>query len=546
MGIKRLSIFQKNLLLTMVITSLFGVVLFCSSIYVLTNHLTKNIIQQATELGDTWIPLMGTENIERSLSDLKANSPHNIQLIDQLTLLTENNENVSQAYLFGANINKNNETIILPQPKKILDLGYKIGELQKQPIEWVNAAKKLLRTKQPTHTLTYSDALGTWVTTLHPVMNNKGEVIAILGIDIDASIVEDGKKSLIYLLAPLLLLFIGITMWFQYLGQYKLFKPLNQLLNGINQVSKGDFKSNIPVTRKDEIGLLTESFNTMVCEIRLLFDSLLETASSIQVQSAESPDTTETSLNNSLELAFKQLENINYYTSVLERIQHADKMNAISQLAAAVAHEVRNPCTTINGFLQFFLEEDWLPDSKRGLIEVMKQEVDYIEKIISEYIQFSNPHQLNSQNIDISEKINKLIELVAPVAHHKVVYNTIFEEPLHIKANEIEMTQVFLNVLQNAVEAMPSGGTLTIKGYRTDDYVTIEVSDTGSGMSKEELSRLGTPFYSTKSKGTGLGLMTVYHIIRKYQGEIKVKSTMGIGTVFTVKIPLETKQVNNP
>ncbi|MEB3100674.1 PAS domain-containing sensor histidine kinase [Ferviditalea candida] len=221
-----------------------------------------------------------------------------------------------------------------------------------------------------------------------------------------------------------------------------------------------------------------------------------------------------------------------------EILSKTDRLAALGQLAAGVAHEIRNPLTTLRGFIQIFLAKD---ASNKEYLDIMLSELDRINLIVSELLMLAKPQAANFQVKDLKVLVRNVITLLQTQAilHNVQMIAQFDEEPLCVKCEENHLKQVFINIIQNAVEAMSEGGDLAIEVKKHDDgNALIRFADQGCGIPEDRLSKLGEPFYSTKEKGFGLGLMVSYKIIKEHRGTIHVKSLMGQGTTFDVFLPV--------
>ncbi|WP_226658834.1 PAS domain-containing protein [Guptibacillus hwajinpoensis] len=219
-----------------------------------------------------------------------------------------------------------------------------------------------------------------------------------------------------------------------------------------------------------------------------------------------------------------------------ELLLRSEKLSAIGQLAAAVAHEVRNPLTSVKGFIQLY--KDRINDE---ILELMLSEMNRIESIINEFLSLARPQAVTYQKIDIMTLTRNVVSLMNPeLLLNKIDVRTAFHTPslmMHCEKNQI--TQVLMNVIKNGIEAMPDGGPLSITTCNSDTHLFIEIADKGVGIPKERLERLGEPFFSNKDTGTGLGLVVCYKIIHEHHGTIHFDSTVGAGTLVTITLPLE-------
>lgn len=213
-------------------------------------------------------------------------------------------------------------------------------------------------------------------------------------------------------------------------------------------------------------------------------------------------------------------------------------MNLISQLAASVAHEVRNPLTAVVGFLQLMKEDKDTTVKHQQYIDLTLQELQRAQSIINDYLSLAKPNNTRTQLINMSEELEKTIKLMTSYSNiQNIEVQSKVEDNLFVNGSKDEIKQVLINIIKNAIEAMGNDGLLEIIASKTDRDVIIKIIDNGPGMTKEQLARLGTPFYSTKEIGTGIGLTICYQIIGKLKGAITVESEIGKGTTFIITLP---------
>ncbi|MGV3464235.1 MAG: ATP-binding protein [Heyndrickxia sp.] len=224
------------------------------------------------------------------------------------------------------------------------------------------------------------------------------------------------------------------------------------------------------------------------------------------------------------------------HISMREKLQNADKQNAISQLAASVAHEIRNPMTTIRGFLQLLKDEENLTPHQSSFISVSLSELDRTQTIISDFLSLAKPMNSEVDRIDATKQLHAVIDFMAPFAVlSKVDIHNQIEDDLFINGNPNEFKQLIINLLKNGIESMQSGGHLSVTASASNDIITISIKDHGIGMSKQQMSQLGQPYYSTKTKGTGLGLLISLDIIKRMHGKYEILSEIQKGTNFIIK-----------
>ncbi|MFQ6083658.1 MAG: ATP-binding protein [Candidatus Aminicenantia bacterium] len=239
------------------------------------------------------------------------------------------------------------------------------------------------------------------------------------------------------------------------------------------------------------------------------------------------------------------LENAVLYKEQRERFRkmsRADKLATVGELAAGAAHEIRNPLTAIKSSLQY-LQTKSLPEIKdKKMLQNAIQETERIDRILSDLLSFARPSELRKEKINLLDVLNGSIDLISPQAKKQKVKITkaFLSSPLFIVGDFSQLKQLFLNLFLNSVQAMKKGGELKIETIPSrDEEVMIVISDTGEGISEENLDKIFDPFFTTKKQGTGLGLSICYGIVDRHQGEIEVRSKVGQGTAVIVKFKSE-------
>lgn len=219
--------------------------------------------------------------------------------------------------------------------------------------------------------------------------------------------------------------------------------------------------------------------------------------------------------------------------------RESQKLSITSELAAGIAHEVRNPLTSVSGFLQIMKTQ--YPDRK-GYFDIIFSEIKRIDLVLSELLLLAKPqavtfkaHHLN----EILKQVTTLLDTNAILSNIVIEKNFKETESCIINGDENQLKQVFINIIKNGIEAMPQGGVVTISTAKTASHAVISVKDEGNGMPQEKLKQIGKPFYSTKEKGTGLGLAICLRILKEHDGELKIESEAGKGSVFQVVLPFK-------
>ena len=252
----------------------------------------------------------------------------------------------------------------------------------------------------------------------------------------------------------------------------------------------------------------------------------------------ESQGTPVLSENDEVKYIIVMARDISERKKIDELIRKTDKLSVVGQLAAGVAHEIRNPLTSVKGLLQIMQVEV----DKPNYIDIMLSEIDGVEKIVKEFLSLAKPQVSKISPINI----NVLVEHVVTLISAQVILKNIeivqeMEDDLpQLQCDENQIKQVFINILRNAVEAMESGGVIKIQAMSCDtDKVKFRFIDQGCGIPVERIKSIGEPFYSTKEKGTGLGLMISHKIIQEHEGSFHIESVVDQGTTVEIVLPVE-------
>lgn len=229
------------------------------------------------------------------------------------------------------------------------------------------------------------------------------------------------------------------------------------------------------------------------------------------------------------------LEIIFENAKIREEIQRSEKLSIISELAAAIAHEVRNPLTVVRGFIQ--LASSRMDEQNRNYMSTAITELDRAEFIISDYLNFAKPEVDQREQVDVSKELASIVAVMGSFANMQGVRLELeTEDGLPVWADRIKLKQAVMNLIKNGIEATEGGGAVRVRAFREDGRLRVDISDDGAGMTHEELQRLGNPFYSTKERGTGLGLMVTFRILEAMEGELSFASEKGQGTVATIRL----------
>ncbi|MEC0332362.1 ATP-binding protein [Paenibacillus macerans] len=226
----------------------------------------------------------------------------------------------------------------------------------------------------------------------------------------------------------------------------------------------------------------------------------------------------------------KQLEMFN------NELQRSEKMEIISELAASVAHEVRNPLQVTRGFLQLLVEKQ--QNSEKVYLNMALEELDRASAIITDFLTFAKPEAGKVTALNVLDEFIHIEGILIPLANLQGGKISVhIPKNLYVRGNSSKFKQAFINIIKNSIEALKGEGEILIWGYEEEDSIVIHIKDNGEGMDKEVLARLGEPYFSNKTKGTGLGLMVTFRIIEVMNGEIHFASEKGAGTEVVIRFP---------
>ncbi|WP_164545777.1 ATP-binding protein [Paenibacillus albus] len=245
---------------------------------------------------------------------------------------------------------------------------------------------------------------------------------------------------------------------------------------------------------------------------------------------------TEETVENAEKLLFLQKKEI--WMKRDEHFFRADKLKVIGELAAGMAHEIRNPLTTIKGFLQLAYQNDYKEFDRYH--PMIMDEITRVSELTSEFLQFSKPNLSQMKTEAVQTCIERAISIMGTEIERRG--HRLSAEypvaPLYVKIDKDKVVQVLVNLFKNSIDAMEDLGQIRVKLYELDNHACIELSDTGTGMSDATKEKLFEPFYTTKGQGTGLGLSISHKIIQDHGGRMDVKETSAQGTVFLIELPL--------
>lgn len=230
------------------------------------------------------------------------------------------------------------------------------------------------------------------------------------------------------------------------------------------------------------------------------------------------------------------LENTIEKTYMMIELHKMEKESIVSHLAASVSHEVRNPLTVTKGFIQL-LRDKYRDTEDKDYFELALEELNNAEMIISDFLTFAKPAIEKFETGNMYEELQHSINIITPFANMNNIHIEFNGIPTLFNGDRQKIHQVYINIFKNCIEAMPQGGSLTVTLSSDDNNIKVIIRDSGIGMSKEQLLRLGEPYFSTKENGTGLGMMVAFSVIKSMGGSYCVHSVPRVGTTFSLNFP---------
>lgn len=289
-------------------------------------------------------------------------------------------------------------------------------------------------------------------------------------------------------------------------------RPIQSIMQGVAAVGRGDFGHRIEVTSRDELGQLSTAFNEMSVQLARVRD----------------------------------LE---------ERLRRADRLAALGTMAAGIAHDIRNPLTSILIFSQLMSLHHDDPDVREKFNRVVPRELERVQAVIEDMMELARPATMHREPVNLNELLTQVLELFESQANTqgiKIIQEYEPELPFCM-ADRKRLHRCFSNIVSNAIQAMPNGGDVTVRTRQAaavlfpnstlpepqaEPAIQVVVSDTGQGIPADRVSRIFDPFFTTKEKGMGLGMAITHRIVEDHKGIIDVHSEVGMGTTFTVHLPM--------
>jgi two-component system, NtrC family, sensor kinase len=350
-----------------------------------------------------------------------------------------------------------------------------------------------------------------------------GVLDVVVSLDNMTTLVSSYRNKFISMtLFLILLIWLSITLCTQALVS----QPVKQLLTHTNLLARGELNSTVPTYSSDELGELATAFNTMTISLKKARDELEDWGRNLE---------------------FKVEERTRQLKQIQDQLVRSEKLASLGELVAGIAHEINNPLTGILVFASLLEKNQHLDPATKSDLALISRECQRCASIVRGLLEFSRESVPHKDWVSLNDIMDASVALVQ---HQSSFHDiTIVKEydvslpPAFVDANQIQ--QVLVNILLNASHAMPQRGELRIVSGidSASSIVYVSISDTGHGIPEENMKKIFDPFFTTKeNSGTGLGLSVSYGIISSHGGKIEVQSSVGVGTTFTVKLPIGAEQ----
>jgi signal transduction histidine kinase len=353
-------------------------------------------------------------------------------------------------------------------------------------------------------------------------------------------------RAIILTLSSVLAILITLTLLFGKLVG----NPIQKLVEAMSKAEKGDLEAEAHIQSQDELGKLGRNFNRMLKTIRETHEQNVQLLAQVNQFNEE--------LTRKIEAATSELAKSNEELRLLNealfesqrQLSQSEKLAAVGQVTATMAHQIGTPLNSISGYIQLILQDGNLQPKDRDRLKIIESQLDRLADSVKSFLSFTRQPKPQLRSLDVNEVLEELIHLSEPwfLARNVRFSITLSPDLPPILGDSTHLQTLFLNLITNALDAMPQGGVLTIKTRQVSPplssedgrWLEISITDTGIGITEESKKRIFDPFFTTKKmgEGTGLGLAICEKIIKEHSGRIDVESEVGKGSTFFISIPI--------
>lgn len=467
---------------TTLLILLMGIVLIVTNLKIQNDVLTKEMELQATEIAERWGKMVDPVLVEQAAEETEFDGEAHTELMELFDEISKYIPNVAQGYLFSSTLTAGNETAIIANPTHLVELlkenGIKNGDLHEHPETIAKEIRKLNETKKTTASEIYDDLFGTWITVLYPITDDSGEVFAFFGVDVDASMVKNGTNK--FLMSSLLVLIpaIALIVLIQVFITRKNFRPLKQLLEGINEMRTGNLDIALP-TREDDLGQMNAAFNDMADELKTMITHITQTSETVLQSSELVKRVSEQSIESSIEIN----ESINQMSVGIQaqEVAVSESAGGIEQIAVEISSIATssNDVTTVSRQMEEFAEQgltiigevvsqmDVINNTVKkssGIIGSLKDRSDEISSILDVITGISKQTNLLALNAAIE---------AARAGEHGKGFAVVAQEVRKLAEESSKSTEKISKIIEeihnetnSAVSAMAIGTTEAEKGSK--------------------------------------------------------------------------------
>lgn len=353
-------------------------------------------------------------------------------------------------------------------------------------------------------------------------------------------------RAFILTFSSILVILITLTMLYgKLVGD-----PIQKLVEAMSRAEKGDLEAEAHIQSEDELGKLGRNFNRMLKTIRETHEQNVQLLRQVNQFNEE--------LTKKIEAATSELAKRNEELRLLNealfesqrQLSQSEKLAAVGQVTATMAHQIGTPLNSISGYIQLILQDGNLQPKDQDRLKIIESQLDRLADSVKNLLSFTRPPKPQLRTLDVNEVLEELIHLSEPwfLARNVRLSTHLSPDPPPLLGDPTHLQTLFLNLITNALDAMPQGGALTIKTRQvppplsSEDgkWLEISITDTGIGITEESKKRIFDPFFTTKKmgEGTGLGLPICEKIIKEHSGRIEIESEVGKGSRFSIFIPV--------
>ena len=353
-------------------------------------------------------------------------------------------------------------------------------------------------------------------------------------------------RAVILTFSSILIILITLTILFgKLVGD-----PIQKLVEAMSRAEKGDLEAEAHIQSEDELGKLGRNFNRMLKTIRETHEQNVQLLAQVNQFNEE--------LTKKIEAATSELAKRNEELRLLNealfesqrQLSQSEKLAAVGQVTATMAHQIGTPLNSISGYIQLILQDGNLQPKDRDRLQIIESQLDRLADSVKNFLSFTRQPKPQLRSLDVNQVLEELIHLSEPwfLARNVRLSSHLSPDLPSILGDSTHLQTLFLNLITNALDAMPQGGALTIKTRQTPPtlssedgrWLEISITDNGIGITEESKKRIFDPFFTTKKmgEGTGLGLSICEKIVKEHSGKIDLESEVGKGSTFSILIPI--------